>query len=234
MNHKTLIISDLHLTKKFDKNEFHFLVDLIKSADKVIINGDFFDSWFLSFDEFLSSKWNKLFRLLKERNCVYIFGNHDEEDASDERREIFCDESGYDYETKIGDKELILMHGHRVKNGINSGLKIYQKTLNGVAKSKLKQKTKDQVFALERFTFKHVISKAAGLFTMSSKINKSLENYKKKNYPNKWFICGHSHLAEMDMRNKFLNTGAIRHGIASYAEIDENDVELKTARYEEI
>ena len=38
---KILVISDLHLTTRFDQKKCEFLEKLISRADKVIINGDF-------------------------------------------------------------------------------------------------------------------------------------------------------------------------------------------------
>ena len=64
---KILIFSDTHLTKRFEEKKYNLLVRLVSSSDRVIINGDFWDSWFVSFKDFLGSKWNKLFPLLRER-----------------------------------------------------------------------------------------------------------------------------------------------------------------------
>ncbi len=52
---KTLIFSDTHLTNKPDPKRMAFLKKIINEADRVIINGDFWDGVFISFDQFLSS-----------------------------------------------------------------------------------------------------------------------------------------------------------------------------------
>lgn len=70
---KTLIFSDTHLTKKFDLKKFLFLKRIIESADQVIINGDFWDSWFSDFNGFLKSGWKDLFHSLKEKETIYIY-----------------------------------------------------------------------------------------------------------------------------------------------------------------
>ncbi len=41
---RILVISDTHLTHKFDQRKFEYLLSIISQADKVIINGDFWDS----------------------------------------------------------------------------------------------------------------------------------------------------------------------------------------------
>jgi len=74
---KILVISDLHLTTRFDEKKCEFLEKLINRADKVIINGDFWEAYDLKINSFISSKWNKLFKYLKKNNSIYLFGNHD-------------------------------------------------------------------------------------------------------------------------------------------------------------
>lgn len=70
---KTLIFSDTHLTSKVHKKTFSFLEDLISQVDKVIINGDFWDSYKTSFDEFIDSGRKKLFDLLLQKDAIYLF-----------------------------------------------------------------------------------------------------------------------------------------------------------------
>ena len=55
---KILIFSDSHLSPRFNQAYFNKLANLIEQADQVIINGDFWEGYFYSFDEFLNS--NKL------------------------------------------------------------------------------------------------------------------------------------------------------------------------------
>ncbi len=94
---KKLIISDTHLTN-FNKRQFIFLQDLISSVDQVIINGDFWDSWCVSFEKFVNSKWQDLFDLLLEKNTIYIYGNHDPKDLNDERTSLFAVKSCDSYQ----------------------------------------------------------------------------------------------------------------------------------------
>ena len=71
---KTLVLSDTHLTDRFDERKFNFLRAIILPSDQVIINGDFWDSWFTDFDGFVSSKWSGLFLLLLKKNTIYLNG----------------------------------------------------------------------------------------------------------------------------------------------------------------
>jgi len=54
---KTLIFADTHLTEKFDVKLFDYIAPLALKADQIIINGDFWDSYLTSFDQFMSSSW---------------------------------------------------------------------------------------------------------------------------------------------------------------------------------
>ena len=112
---KTIIISDLHLTAKFNKRTFNFLKDLISSVDKVIINGDFWDSYVTSFDKFVKSKWKDLFPLLKEKNTHYNYGNHDRKTDSDERVKLFSVTQAETLNLKVGDLELLIKHGNDLR-----------------------------------------------------------------------------------------------------------------------
>jgi hypothetical protein len=58
---QTLIFSDTLLHQKFDQKKYNFLLKIIKAADQVIINGDFWDSDLSSFDKFVKSRWKQLF-----------------------------------------------------------------------------------------------------------------------------------------------------------------------------
>jgi predicted MPP superfamily phosphohydrolase len=88
---KILVFSDTHLTHVFEEKKYVFLKKVIESADQVIINGDFWDGYLTSFDAFISSRWNNLFPLLKQKKAVYIFGNHDKACFSDKRTSFFSD-----------------------------------------------------------------------------------------------------------------------------------------------
>ena len=82
MNHKAIVVSDLHLgTKDSKAKEF---IDFIESnpTDLLILNGDIIDGWALN----RGSKWKKqhtkvLYKILKlsdKTKVIWIRGNHDE------------------------------------------------------------------------------------------------------------------------------------------------------------
>jgi len=87
---KILLFSDSHLHPPiFKKAYFDRLVNLIEQADQVIINGDFWEGYFYSFDQFVNSKWNQLFPLLKQKHTIYLPGNHDLMSKLDKRTNLF-------------------------------------------------------------------------------------------------------------------------------------------------
>lgn len=70
---RVLVFSDTHLTKAFDDKKCEFLKKIISDSDQVIINGDFWDGYIISFDEFLKPEWACLFPPLKaKKNFLYL------------------------------------------------------------------------------------------------------------------------------------------------------------------
>ena len=63
---KILVFSDTHLSSTFEEKKFNLLKEIISRADRVIINGDFWEGYLISFKEFLDSRWKELFPLLKK------------------------------------------------------------------------------------------------------------------------------------------------------------------------
>src|SRR4051812_43742823 len=105
-----LVISDTHLGQVFQPAKFALLVRLINQADQVIINGDFWERYLCSWDEFISSPWRQLFPLLRDKKAVYLFGNHDLEELSDYRREKFSTVQAQSYELESGGRLFHLEH----------------------------------------------------------------------------------------------------------------------------
>jgi predicted MPP superfamily phosphohydrolase len=111
---KILVFGDSHLTDKFNLEWFDYIANLIKSADQVIINGDFWDGYLTTFDKFCESSWKNLFPLLKEKNTVYLFGNHDKEHFMDQRMNLFSYKQGLKHTLQSGEKIINIEHGHLI------------------------------------------------------------------------------------------------------------------------
>src|SRR3989339_340208 len=109
---KILVFSDTHLYLPFDQKKFDFLKKIISESDQVIINGDFFDSYINTFDEFIKSPWKQLFPLLKKKEAVYLFGNHDLKKVSDNRVGLFSVSQKNRHQIIINNKKFLIEHGH--------------------------------------------------------------------------------------------------------------------------
>ncbi len=207
---KTLIISDTHLTHNFDSGKFHYLRSLISHYDRVVINGDFWDGYETTFNRFISSRWNELFPLLLEKNTIYLYGNHDKKRWTP-RPELFSVEQFDRYFIPIGKYELMIEHGHRIAPSFD----ITYPRLSYVLSA---------FFSSRRFQFGKL---------MEGEKNMQMKHFAKKNLsPNQVLVCGHSHIAENNKKQKFMNTGMIDYGVASYLSVDKNTFALHTETYE--
>ncbi len=206
----TLILSDTHLTSRFNKRKFNFLEKIIKTADFVIINGDFWNSFTSTFDEFVNSKWNKLFPLLKARNTIYIYGNHDREKECDHRIYEFCDNALDIYRFEIKDNVYIVTHGDTHN--------FYEKILETLP-----------IKVMQFFYYFFDLLAFANMYLGNVFYIKSafdVKNSLARKYPNNFIIAAHSHVPEIDIKNKYINSGFIQNGFASYVLFNNSKPEL--------
>lgn len=222
---RIIVFSDTHLHKRLDKSKFNFLKKIILKADKVIIAGDFWESTIMSFDEFISSPWKDLFPLLKNKNTVYVYGNHDKKTSSDKRVSLFSILQTEQYTFVENGKTFIVEHGDKLSSKI-AQLKIVQPIRS--------------LFYTKFFIFL-IHTKTENLLTIlfgkqvlqilfkfyNNKIKKTIS----KKYKNSILICGHTHAAEIDLKHNFVNTGIIRHGFGQYVEINNGKISLKQEKY---
>ena len=58
--------------------------------------------------------------------------------------------------------------------------------------------------------------------TFLSKFNQQIKDkLKKELQKDEYYVCGHTHSAEIDEKSHFINTGMIKHGLAQYLTIDD-------------
>lgn len=216
---RIVILSDCHLEKKFDRLQYNRLVDVLKSADQVIINGDLWYDKKISFDEFLHSKWSSLFPLLKQKHTIYVFGNHDMPLLSDSRILSFCREAAFGVKLTAGKLQFHIEHGHLLSTGlVRRVLELFEKhpRLLGFVTSPLG----------------HISEWGLGSSSQRKKaITKKIhEEYKAKSKqflsPNEYFVMGHTHLPEFDETEKYINLGRTHKGEFSYLVIQNNTIEL--------
>ena len=215
---KTLIFSDSHLTEVFEQEKYVFLKNIISGVDRVIINGDFWDGYTTTFSEFITSPWSKLFPLLKKKETVYLFGNHDRREFNDHRVSLFSVKQENSFKYKIKDKEIILEHGHRLFPSPDLLLRYNV----SVPMMRSISRKKDRV---EKYLIKKTgISLHSYLGHLpNGRIKKKIKH---ELLPNQIFVCGHTHLPEYDLNNNFINTGFIQHGVGHYVIADEKNLTL--------
>jgi predicted phosphodiesterase len=227
---KTLIISDTHLTDKFDKNKFDLLIKIINSADQVVINGDFWDSWFTSFDRFIKSKWSELFPLLLTKKAIYIYGNHDLEGETDKRTKLFSVKAKSKYVLKSGDQTFIIEHGDNIlKDAMPELLKVYFNMLRNTKNTFIGKVIRSILHAFEWLGFNILGSDHMTNTAVSINNNKLLKVYKRNS--NNWLICGDTHCPELDRKFRFANSGSINYKHATYLVINDGKVDLYRDRY---
>ena len=219
-----LIFSDTHLYLPFNEKKYNFLKKIIEKSDRVIINGDFFDDYMISFDDFLNSPWNGLFPLLKTKKTVYIYGNHDKRSFSDKRADLFSDIQAERYKIKTQDKTFIFEHGHKTRSTPDTTWKLSKEVLHygmsiGHFLRNLMVKIFGKIFIVLRFSYRNAKSK-----------RKILQMYKPQD--NEIYIIGHNHFGEVDEKNHFAASGMTLYGYSQYLTIENNKVLLHEEWYE--
>lgn len=209
---KTLIISDLHLRKAFDQNYFDILRQLFGQYENIILNGDFWDSYYLSFDEFLNSEWNQLFPILKSKNTIYLEGNHDFLYQMDDRVHEFCNEMKVKHKINWKDKTLVITHGHTFKK---SKIQKYKFLKNSKYVFEL---LKFGNLILEKTPFDKILNNSS-----AKSLKKEVLKSKKSS---EIFIIGHSHIPELDLENGYVNCGFFKKD-RSFVVVDEDEIRLE-------
>ncbi len=211
---KYLIFSDSHLTPRFDRRKFIILKEAIEQADRVIINGDFWEGFNTKFDDFVTSEWSTtLFPLLKKKKAVYLYGNHDKKSASDNRTSLFSDAQDYSFTFKSGKHTYRVEHGDRLI------------------------KLPDLSFLTLAFleTVEDILTKVFGklfLQTVYGRLNKKIKKDTANSLkPNEFLVTGHTHCAEIDLKSRYINDGFIKHRIAQYIFIENGAVTAVSKKY---
>jgi len=219
---KTLVFSDTHFTKYFDKARYDFLVKTINDSDKVIINGDFWDSIVCSFDEFVASRWSGLFSLLKSKNAIYIYGNHDPESKCDNRVNLFSTKQSHSLRINLDEIELIIEHGDRIIGDFNTQYPWVKHRLDFIYKIFFNSYTSDNRL------LKNIANK---IMIWDKKIaQKEMLNIisAKNNNPSEISVFSHTHIQLDNKKNGFITIGAISIHKYEYAVIDDilGDIKL--------
>lgn len=220
---KTIVISDLHLTAQFHEDKFHFLQNLISSADRVIINGDLYSDFAVTFDAFCRSEWQQLFPLLKTKKTIYIYGNHDEKIIADERVTQFCDKDVEQYTLKTKQKTLHIEHGHHL---LSKRWKQPPVVVRATRKAQL-GKVLDSPSV-------HLVNKYGerSYSIIGAMWQKKLKKYAHDQEPDvDYLVVGHTHIPEYSDTDRFINDGFIDYHFASWLEVTDHQIKLHKDRY---
>ncbi len=218
---KILVFSDTHLSPYFEEKKFRFLENIIKKAGKVIINGDFWEGYTCSFQQFIASPWKHLFPLLKKKKTVYIFGNHDKKDFIDRKTLPFALSYFNKHAFSLHNKSFVIEHGNKLGPHLDD--KLHLKKLPFVL-----AKTSE---VLQRFVIRKLGK--LGMQKFFAPLNKIIKkNIKNINKENSIYVTGHTHYGEVDIKNNFANSGIIKYGFGQYLLIDKGKIHLKEEWYD--
>lgn len=220
-----LILSDLHLTSKFDKNKYNYLVELINKYDKVILNGDFWSAYSTTATKFMNSKWNKIFPLLKDKNTSYIYGNHDREKWNNSNLvNLFSNKQTNKETITLGNTTYIIEHGNNL---------LPKDSLTNPTFMKLNRALK--IDDLIRYPIEKWIIKRLGInvyMNFTKGINEILKHYASTNLKdNEILITGHTHSPEIALNKHFIAGGILNFRHAQYVVINKDSVELIKETY---
>lgn len=212
MNGKILIFSDTHLTTKFNPKKFELLRGIINSCDQVIINGDFYDGFVIDFKRFVASPWKQLFPLLKQKNAIYLPGNHDRS-LPDHSYELFCSKVVEKFDFEQSGVTFHVFHG----DGVDRTFDVRHPNIPLWLK---------KIFSNPDETICKIFGRR--FLRVYSGENRILKQWKLKNLRrNEWLICGHTHLAESDESARYANSGLfLSEKLASYLIVENGSVSL--------
>jgi len=209
---KILVISDTHLSLPFEEKKYEFLKKIISRADSVILCGDFWEGYEITFDEFLASPWKGLFPLLKARNAIYLFGNHDQKKFSDQRADIFSVKQIQSYVIQENGKSYFFEHGNRLCTFFDETLPFRLPRIWGtVTEAIVKYGTR---------TYQKKFIKI-----VHERFNRVIKKKMHHIPENGILFTGHTHFAEKDLKNRYVNTGFIKYGLAQFVILEGGRIE---------
>lgn len=217
----TLVISDLHLSSHFEPDKYEYLAGLIDSYRKVIINGDLWSIYSDTWDHFQESMWIDLILNIATKDFTYIVGNHDPLFMQSENSPLY---SNIQNEITIQNlkNSFYITHGD---NLLNSGFRSnYLAPFN--RRTGIDRRT---TYPLESYA-----NKSKPISSVKNSILKKRNRSIAKEIDKKgadYAVFGHTHQAEICEEMKFINTGLIGYGYASYLVIREDSFELVEEKY---
>jgi len=214
---KLLIFSDTHLTARFDQAKYRYLLNIIADADQVIINGDFWDSYLTTFDEFINSDWQQLFPVLKQKKAIYIYGNHDPKHLSDDRVYAFSVEQAQSKNIEADGLSLRVQHGHQI-------------VMKGNGPKNWLDKLEGRISGTIEFVLRSISNRTVN--AILEPLNNKMKEWERHHVPhNRILVCGHTHIQENAAVQNFINSGVNNYGLGQYLLVNQGKIELHSVRY---
>ncbi len=220
---KTLIVSDLHLGSRLQPQRLAYLKELFGRADQIILNGDFWDLYTDTFEAFIHSPWSELFPLLRQKNTIYIEGNHDHKIHSGKDVSLFASQHVFEYELKSGKFTLHIEHGHR---------KLEKHHNPSTRKSTFFRTLKYHIWfrePVEQWLIDHEKDFLHRLHM--GKKQRELISFAKTLPENHLLVTGHTHLPTFEPENHYINLGYINHTVAYYLWVEDGVLTYVKERY---
>lgn len=208
---------------EFDPALFSAIVRQIQKVDRVIINGDFWDSYLCQFDQFVESEWKKLFPYLKAKKTIYIFGNHDLEEELNEKTDLFSDQQLESYRFKSGKKHIVVAHGHQIGKEFQHRHPLLTKYLKFLY---------PLIHASESWRgplgWIRVWYRESSIKRMWQEVQRDCMQLKGDADA---LIIGHIHKPKIDEQRQIYCPGASRYGNFRYVLIDQGKITLNESKY---
>ncbi len=228
----TIILSDLHLgSTNIHTERLAMFLEVIAGFDRVILNGDFLDDLW-EYKKTIQSAWSPLFELLKTKDVIYVFGNHDPETpALIEATSAFISEYYHTYYLPVADKELVIMHGQTIYPRPVDQLYRQRKNWYGKIFNRIVRVLWYSFYPVI-LTVRFFIEKKQGNLAKIQRNVIKLQNDKMRGYakehlkPHQILVCGHSHLPEFSPELQFINEGANSYERVEYLSIRDEKMEL--------
>jgi predicted phosphodiesterase len=211
-----LVLSDLHLTKRFEKGKERFLTNLIKKYDNIVLNGDFYESMVYTKNQLIKAGYGPFFKLLKSKNTTYLYGNHDHPKYSKELAEYVSKEQRDYKKINIGGFKYHIEHGHKL-------MKNHSKEPNP-----LKYKLTFYLYTLPQMILPFCTTLVGSTWNKQVLKNRYKFNRIK---PNEILVCGHTHATVYDLKKKYIDLGRTQFGKGNYLVIDSNGAKLVRFKY---
>ena len=174
----------------------------------MIIAGDFWDIWHTSFDRFLSSEWSRLFPLLRKKQAIYLWGNHDPAEFMDSRVKRFCLQLARECVIHAEGHSWTVTHGDVFTTTNERMFRVTHE--HELAKTILRIWERMESFVARLFG-------RNGLVVFDRKYDVQVRNAVRRS--GRRYITGHTHVFRTLPETGFINTGFVRHGLGQTIEI---------------